>query len=297
MSLSSQLNARRNATDEDFSSCSIIASAPTLYGTVEIVEYAAGQNRTTMVAPALHMVEMLLNDQMLERRGKLSRISGTHAVGDVIFIPAGRSLRCWWPSGGPVRAVRCYYRDQEGEPGPEFNSTELIALLSVDRPHLRSAMMSLGVEISAPSFRSELLCDGLAAQIAVELGRSRRRREVDRGAGLTPAQMRLIDRRISGFRVWPSVDELADICAVSRRHFFRLFEATTGMSPRHYVVARQIDRAKRLLRVDGAMVKQVAYLCGFDTHSAFSAAFRRITGAKPTEFRQRPRPDPHQNPN
>lgn len=288
MSLSSQLNAGRRARAESFSPCSVIASAPTLYGTVEIVEYAAGDNRTTMVSPSLHMVEMLLHDQMMERRGKLSRISGTHAVGDVIFVPAGQTFRCWWPNGGPVRAVRCYYKDDEAETKPEFNSSELIALLSVDRPHLRSAMMSLGVEISAPSFRSELLRDGLAAQIAVELGRSRRRREVDRGAGLTPAQMRMIDGRIGALRQWPSVDELADICAVSRRHFFRLFEATTGMSPRHYVVARQIDRAKRLLRVDGAMVKQVAYQCGFETHSAFSAAFRRITGAKPTEFRQRP---------
>lgn len=280
--------ALRHSRRDDIAPHKVVASVPTLYGKAEIVEYAGGKARCTVAKPEISLVEMLLVDESIDRRGRINRIVGIHPVGTISYIAPGRTLTCWWPDGGPVRAVRCYFADEAGVPPLEFDPAELIAFLSVENAALRSAMTALSVEVSAPAFRSELLRDGLAAQIAVELGRARRRRQVDKDLGLAPSQMRLINRYISELRHWPTAEELADICGVSRRHFFRLFETTTGMSPRHYIVARRIERAKRLLQADGAMVKQVAYQCGFETHSAFSAAFRRVTGFKPSQFARRP---------
>src|ERR1700738_3545073 len=45
-----------------------------------------------------------------------------------------------------------------------------------------------------------------------------------------------------------------------------------------YWTARRIERAKTLLANPGASITEVAFQVGFSGTSAFSAAFRRVTG-------------------
>ena len=52
---------------------------------------------------------------------------------------------------------------------------------------------------------------------------------------------------------------MADAAAMSPFHFQRLFRATTGMTPHAYVMARRMERARRML--NGSKAK-VAYLAG-----------------------------------
>jgi AraC-like DNA-binding protein len=42
----------------------------------------------------------------------------------------------------------------------------------------------------------------------------------------------------------------------------------------------------RLLRESDASVAQIALNCGFADHSAFTRAFRAVTGMSPTEYRR-----------
>ena len=99
----------------------------------------------------------------------------------------------------------------------------------------------------------------------------------------------MIDHRIDAGTGVPLADDLAQLCQVSRRHFFRLFRQTSGLSPASYVAMRRVERSKLMLREDGAVIKRIAHDCGFKTAPAFSAAFRRLTGMSPRAFQMRTR--------
>src|SRR5699024_11486682 len=71
------------------------------------------------------------------------------------------------------------------------------------------------------------------------------------------------------------------------RTLTRAFEASTGVGFRTWAATARAHRAVALL-AEGQRVEDVAALVGFRSASAFSAAFRRVTGVTPGEFRQPP---------
>ena len=96
--------------------------------------------------------------------------------------------------------------------------------------------------------------------------------------------MRLIDERLSEQRKAPALSELASLCKLSIRQLTRGFKASRGLSIGDYMASRRMDYAKRMLSGEDSM-KSIAYTLGFATPAAFSCAFRRATGVKPSEFR------------
>jgi AraC family transcriptional regulator len=83
-----------------------------------------------------------------------------------------------------------------------------------------------------------------------------------------------------------SLATLADMVQLSRYHFVRAFKESFGEPPHRYWTMRRIERAKALLADPHASVTAVALDVGFGTPSAFSAAFRRVVGRKPTDYRR-----------
>lgn len=82
-----------------------------------------------------------------------------------------------------------------------------------------------------------------------------------------------------------TISAIAELCGISTSHMRRLFKETTGMSLGSYVEMVRIIRAKSLLGEGRLPLKQIAYELGFANPSAFSAAFRRATGATPKAYR------------
>lgn len=79
----------------------------------------------------------------------------------------------------------------------------------------------------------------------------------------------------------PSLREMADVAAMSPFHFQRLFRATTGLSPHAYVIAKRLERARRMLGRSGSRVADVAASLGFTDLAHFRRAFRRQFNASP----------------
>lgn len=208
-------------------------------------------------------------------------------VGEIVFVPGGHTLDVTWSAAGHQRVIRCAYR-KELEEGPRtWTVEELAAALDVRSPPVRKALLGLAEEMTAPGFHSSLLAESLTALLAVELGRFFRRRIEHAPPGqLSPGQLRIVNERIDCEGSLPTAAELARDCGLSKRHFFRLFRQTTGTSLVEYATSQRIARAKTLLRDDALVVKQIAHRCGFQTPAAFSAAFRRVTGMTPREYRQ-----------
>ena len=79
---------------------------------------------------------------------------------------------------------------------------------------------------------------------------------------------------------------LAEVAGFSVPHFHRVFTANTGESAASYVRRVRLERAGRKLRMGAVDITEVALAAGYDTHAAFSKAFKQQFGFSPSEFRQ-----------
>jgi AraC family transcriptional regulator len=81
-------------------------------------------------------------------------------------------------------------------------------------------------------------------------------------------------------------ETLADVAGFSVPHFHRVFTAHVGESAISYVRRLRLARAARKLRMGAVDITEVALATGYDTHAAFSKAFKQQFGLSPSEFRQ-----------
>lgn len=79
---------------------------------------------------------------------------------------------------------------------------------------------------------------------------------------------------------------LARTAALSPFHFHRVFRGMVGETPLELHRRLRMERAAfRLLTGEGS-VTTIAFEAGYDTHEAFTRAFRGLYGMSPTAFRQ-----------
>jgi AraC family transcriptional regulator len=79
---------------------------------------------------------------------------------------------------------------------------------------------------------------------------------------------------------------LAAVAGFSVSHFHRVFTASIGENIAGYVRRVRLERAGRKLRMGAVDITEVALAAGYDTHAAFSKAFKQQFGLSPSEFRQ-----------
>ncbi len=81
---------------------------------------------------------------------------------------------------------------------------------------------------------------------------------------------------------------LAERVGCSVNHLSQVLNAGFGLGFFDYVNRYRVQRAQRLLDEvdDGAAVLEIAYSAGFNSNSAFYAAFKRRVGMTPAEFRR-----------
>lgn len=82
-----------------------------------------------------------------------------------------------------------------------------------------------------------------------------------------------------------TIDELARLSGMSPFHFARCFKRSTGLAPHQYVLARRIDRAKRLLLTTDLSVQEIAWKIGFENINHFRRQFRAQFGIPPGDLR------------
>jgi AraC family transcriptional regulator len=80
-------------------------------------------------------------------------------------------------------------------------------------------------------------------------------------------------------------ETLAAVVGFSIPHFHRVFTAHTGESAASYIRRLRMERAGRKLRMGAVDITEVALAAGYESHAAFSKAFRQQFGVSPREFR------------
>ncbi len=89
-----------------------------------------------------------------------------------------------------------------------------------------------------------------------------------------------------------SVEALAHRACMSPRNFTRLFKAAFGKAPAEFVAHARITEARRLLATPRNSIESIATSVGFQSADAFSRAFEREVGCRPSEYRARLRITP-----
>lgn len=84
-------------------------------------------------------------------------------------------------------------------------------------------------------------------------------------------------------RAW-TVEQLAQVVALSRSAFYGRFTRTVGVAPMEYLLAWRMQIARQLLRHEGLPVAEVAARVGYGSASTFSMAFSRRVGLSPSRY-------------
>jgi AraC family transcriptional regulator len=250
-----------------------------------------------VVEPMNHHVIMAYNGtvQRMERRSGKSVAIGTFRPGVVIIIPEGSSSR--WDIPKPVDVVQLYLPHKTlARVADEAHSAAPIDLLErtahpdpvTSRLLLSAADVIDGNEALDALFRQQLT-DLLATRLlAAHSGAPPVPRPVT--GGLAPkALLRAIERLRSDSDADVSLAALASEAGLSRFHFCRAFKESTGLSPHAWLRQHRLEQAMNMLRDTEASIVSVAVELGYASQTAFAAAFKRLTGETPTDWRRRMR--------
>jgi AraC family transcriptional regulator len=86
-----------------------------------------------------------------------------------------------------------------------------------------------------------------------------------------------------------TVERLSEVAAFSKYHFHRQFSQRFGIGVHKYIQLVRLRRASYQLAFRPHMrILDVAVACGYESHEAFTRAFRQNFAQTPSEFRERP---------
>ena len=85
-----------------------------------------------------------------------------------------------------------------------------------------------------------------------------------------------------------SLDNLADIAAMSRFHWHRVFQAMTGETCAQAVRRLRMFRAARWLECTDWPIAQIASKVGYPNSTSFARAFGDVVGCSPVSYRKNP---------
>jgi AraC-like DNA-binding protein len=161
---------------------------------------------------------------------------------------------------------------------------------------LRGVLDLIGDEAASDRPGRSLVLDRLLEVLLVEAIRSGPMPGVEDRQGLLAG---LADQQIAAAlramhadvrRGW-SVTQLAAVAGMSRSVFAERFCRIVGLPPIDYLLRWRMAIAKDALRSGERRLAEVAFACGYQSASAFSAAFTRTVGCPPSRYQALRRPE------
>lgn len=247
-----------------------------------------------VVQPMADHVIMTYIDTMqpLERRTGRSVATGLARPGNVTIIPAGTSAR--WDISGAVDVVQLYLPqatiERVAAEADNRSPAELLErtghLDPITSRLLTTAAEALDGNTTLDAMFRQQLTDLLATRLlAAHAGMPVAPQPVSGGL---PSRIlrRALERLRSESDADVSLAALAADAGLSRFHFCRAFKESTGMPPHVWLRQYRLEQAKAMLRDPSMSVIAVAVALGYASQTAFAAAFKKLTGVSPSEFRR-----------
>lgn len=222
------------------------------------------------------------------------RLQSRLSPGTITLIPSGHQGR--WDIFGSVEVSQVYLPDSRLQDAAAAmtggREVELLGRAGIADPAAARLMELLSGEdrVAEPSSRLfveqaiDLLCTQL---VRAHSSHGTLEHEPPR-RGLADWQVRKVTSYMrEHLDEEVGLDDLAGLVSLSRFHFSSAFRLATGRPPHDWLVRERIDRARVLLADPHVPVTEIALSVGYQTPSSFAAAFRKVVGTTPSDFRRR----------
>ena len=84
-----------------------------------------------------------------------------------------------------------------------------------------------------------------------------------------------------------TVEDIAEAAHITSRYLYKLFRMELGCSPQKVLIEHRVKCAEYLLISTGMKIGEIAWESGYSDIEQFSAAFRRIIGITPSQYRRK----------
>lgn len=163
-------------------------------------------------------------------------------------------------------------------------------VLRTEDPVITAAVAAVAAEARQQALGGPLYVDALARGLIVHLLRRYAaigRTDCDPPAGLSPKQRRIIiDHIEANLGEALTLDGMAAELGLGACSFARAFRRSFGVPPYAFVIARRLDRARRMLVGTTEPIKAIACACGFADQAHLTRLFARELGTTPAALRR-----------
>ena len=149
---------------------------------------------------------------------------------------------------------------------------------------LDSLFYSMHDALHADPLFGNYVASGILYEFLIEFYRVTSSRETPAASsGVIRKAVKYVDDH---YRFQITLEELCDICGVSKQHLCLLFRTTLHTRPMEYIAKRKLQAAKELLTGTSMTVEEIAEEVGFCTASYFCKVFKRYEGLTPKQFKR-----------
>ncbi|WP_027051312.1 AraC family transcriptional regulator [Mesorhizobium erdmanii] len=206
--------------------------------------------------------------------------------GDIDIVPAG--LEGDWQDDADCTILRLWVSPalvRRAAEDLEIDPDRVVVRPQFQRrdPRIEHIAHALATGLSPDVPSDRLYFESLARALAVRVIQGAASRpDVRAMQALSPGQKhRLADFIEANLDQDLSLDELAQVAAISVSHLKVLFRRTFGMPPHRYVIHRRVERAKALLDQGKMPLSEIALEAGFAHQSHMAQSMKRILGVTP----------------
>lgn len=260
---------------------------------VEQIHLEAGALPAQYHAHHLLMLYQANGPYVVRHRGGPRVGEVVYHTGDLSLYPGGEchaSIDWATPSDNIYLTVEKQYLERLVSPDLDLTQVTLCERWKFHDPLLgqlsRQLLAAAGSRHALGVLYAESLTAALGYHLLEHHATSQPRHRGERR--LTGPVLARIDAYLEAHPEAPvTLEALADLANLSVFHFARLFKQATGMSPYQYVLRWKMQRARQLLRRNGASVAAISDALGFASVVTFVAAFKRAVGCTPQQFQRR----------
>ncbi|NJR62264.1 MAG: helix-turn-helix domain-containing protein [Cyanobacteria bacterium CRU_2_1] len=216
-----------------------------------------------------------------------------YGKGDISITPAKMPFFARWDGEDHYLQIRIASRfiQSVAREALAMNSDqlELLPEFRTRDPQIEAIGMMLLTELKQENLGGRLYIESLANVLAVHLLRqyaaTKPRLSVYEG-GLPERQLlQVLDYINDHLDQDIKLADLAALLDMSQFHFSHQFKQAIDTTPYQYLLQQRIERAKQLLKQTERSIMDIAFLCGFNSHSHLSKQFRQFTGMTPRSYR------------
>jgi AraC family transcriptional regulator len=281
------------ASHQAFIGSTVVHSLATKAGKVSLMQYSWPTAPVDDWTSKFWIIELALSQRRSAWAAFSNRALNRVPLGRAIMIPAGEHVHSGCDSGrGASIVCEIHPKIISSLSGdcPRWSSKMLRAGLNLDCVDTIWLLAKLQRELIHPCLTSHVVVESLTLALTANALRSLGPIAADSdncSGGITAWRMRRILDRIYADLPAPGLIELAEAADLSVRHLSRGFKHETGKTVAQFVRKITYERAYRMLGEDEKSIEDIASALGFSNSSSFGAAFRRITGLRPSDVERR----------